>query len=69
MKLFKHTHPEIVRLSNYFKEIESLARKNGMDIDDLVREVRERSRKAAARRSEFLKGDKQAGRLIPFSRD
>jgi hypothetical protein len=43
MKLTVEKHPEFIRLSHYFKKIEALAEKMGIDVDDLVQEKRNKN--------------------------
>ncbi len=43
MKLLIEKHPEFAKLSHYFKKIEALADKMGIDVDDLVHDRRKNS--------------------------
>ena len=43
MKLTIEKHPEFSKLSHYFKKIEALAEKMGIDVDDLVHDRRKNS--------------------------
>jgi len=43
MKLSIEKHPELVKLAGYFKKIEAIAEKMGIDVDDLVQEKKFRS--------------------------
>jgi hypothetical protein len=43
MKLTIEKHPEFVQLAHYFKKIEALAEKMGIDVDDLIQERRNKN--------------------------
>jgi len=43
MKLSIEKHPELIRLAGYFKKIEAIAERMGIDVDDLVQEKKIRN--------------------------
>ena len=66
MKHNTHKNEELIDLSNYFKSIEELAEKLGVDIDDLVNEYSPgfKSGNLSSKKELLLKGRKRIQTLF-----